>query len=151
MSVNQLAVNGKFNDEELAELQVELQQEHITVCRGFTKGIDAFEIVRMIFHNYDVLSFLRDGILFEILTQLFNKTLKWAKNKKPNAEIQIAFELNFGDDKPIVTVGLPFDQEKSRVELKKVITIDFIDSLRKGEIISIAWDKDKDEIKVIRF
>jgi hypothetical protein len=148
----ELLVNGKFNDGELKELESELHSYNVKVIRYFTKGIDIGEIVRAIFRDFDAISFFRDGILFELLIEVSHRTINWIKHKKPKAEIQILVELDFGEDKPRVTFGIPTDdREIFKKQLEIAINKDFLDSLKKGEIISLAWDEDKKEIKVIRF
>ena len=150
----ELLINGKFTDEELKETEVLFRELKVSVHRYSTKGIEAEEIVRAIFRDFDALTLIRDGIIFEIILLYTRKFLGWVRNKKPEAKIQITFNLSFGNDKPVVMISIPEQIEKDSkfiTQLKICLTEDFVDSLKKGEIVSVLWDEDNQEIKIIRF
>jgi len=150
----ELLINGKFTDEELKEIEVLFRELKVSVCRYSTKGIEIGEIVRAIFRDFNALTLIRDGIIFEIILSCTHKFLGWVRNKKPETKIQIIFNLSFGNDKPVVMISIPEQIEKDSkfiTQLKTCLTEDFVDSLKKGEIVLLLWDEDNQEIKIIHF
>jgi len=150
----ELLINGKFTDEELKEIEVLFRELKVSVRRYSTKGIEIGEIVRAIFRDFNALALIRDGIIFEIILSCTRKFLGWVRNKKLEAKIQITFNLSFGNDKPVVMISIPEQIEKDSkfiTQLKTCLTEDFVDSLKRGEIVSLLWDEDNQEIKIIHF
>jgi len=146
----ELLVNGKFTDDEIQELSKKLG---VKVGRYSTRSIDIQEIIRFIFRDFDAFILLRDGILFTTLSVLTKKAVRWIKNKKKNVEIQIGVELIFKNkDKNFsVNIGIPTkDNDLFQRQLENILTIEFIDTINKGEIVSMTWDSINKKIKIIR-
>ncbi len=151
----QLLIDGKFNTKELKELEGELKEWDIEVGRYFTRGIEAEEIVRLLLRDFDAYTFLRNGILFTLLANIARRAIEWVKTKKDSAKIQTGFELEFSrsDGQEVrITLGVPAENNKLFwQEIKTIITIEFVDGIRKGEIVSITWDDERQKIKIVRF
>ena len=82
------------------------------------------------------------------------KVFHWVIRKKPNTEVQIKFELSFGLNKPVVNLGFPkdyTDYDDFSQTIRIEITDEFATSLKKGEMISVFWDKKNRCLKIIRF
>ncbi len=82
------------------------------------------------------------------------KTWGWVRTKKSKAEIQISFKLKIGDDKPVINLSAPDDTNDLVAfsqDIEHLLTIEFISSLKKGEMISISWDNTNKKIKIVRF
>ncbi|OGF20572.1 hypothetical protein A2316_00470 [Candidatus Falkowbacteria bacterium RIFOXYB2_FULL_38_15] len=149
-----LLVNGNFTDEELEEIKTIFTEEEIGIERYIIKDIDFREITRIIFKDFSVVDFLRDLTLAEILVGFSKKVFHWVIRKKPNTEVQIKFELSFGLNKPVVNLGFPkdyTDYDDFSQTIRIEITDEFATSLKKGEMISVFWDKKNRCLKIIRF
>jgi hypothetical protein len=151
----QLLIDGKFNKKELKELEEKLKEWDIEVGRYFTRGIDAEEIVRLLLRDFDAYTFLRNGTLFTLLANIARRAIEWVKTKKNSVKIQTGFELEFSrsDGQEVrITLGVPV--ENNRLfwqEIKTIITIEFVNGIQKGEIVSITWDNERQKIKIVRF
>jgi hypothetical protein len=148
----QVLVSGSFTDEELKELQDILLEKDIEVSEYFVKSYETGEIVRVLFRNFDAYQFLRDGILFELLVFGFTSVVSWAKRKKPKAKISTGIELRFKSKTKEIpfNVGITPDNKDHWKELEKTLTLDFVDSVKQGEIVNIYWDTQKDKIKITK-
>ncbi|KUK99391.1 MAG: hypothetical protein XE08_0047 [Parcubacteria bacterium 32_520] len=150
----ELLINGKFTDQELNELKEEFREQNITVDRYFTKGIEAEEIIRVLLRDFDLYTFLRDGILFTSLASICKKTIEWIKNKKKDSNIQIEAQLGFKikDKEIVINLSIPFKNEENFwKELKNVLTIGFVMNVKEGEIVFITWDIENQKIRIFRF
>ncbi|MCL5125309.1 MAG: hypothetical protein M1511_12580 [Deltaproteobacteria bacterium] len=149
----ELLVNGKFTEEELAELQSLLQEKKVEVAPYFTKTFSEAELVRLLFRDLDAYQLLRDGLLFELIQWAVIRAYKWAKSKKPQAKINTSIELHFkdknGDVNPI-NVGFPPEEQEAWNQLKESVNVQFIESLDNQEIVNFYWDEKDKKLKVQR-
>jgi len=165
MPTNELLVTGKFSDEEFAKLAVKLKPYRIKVyrrteCHGVAfhstdamphvspPFVFAYEVIKICFYGFNGARFITNLLLSKILVLLFNKTIKWVKNKRPRAKIQTEFELNLGS-KPTITATVTFNSEDVKNDFKEIMVSEFIGSL-KDKSVSIVWDKANDEINISR-
>ena len=149
-----LLLNGKFTDEERGELAALFTAENVEVEEYFTKSVDVNEVVRVIFHNFDAGSFVRDFILGKMIESFSSKVLSWVHVKKQKAEIQIGFVLNVGENLPRINVSVPNNEgEMSKLarEMGILVTPEFIAELVAGETVAISWDKEKQSLRIVRF
>lgn len=152
--MTQVLLNGKFTDEERQEFVSLFIDDGFETGEYITKGIDPNEIVRIIFHDFNAISFIRDFILGKVLETTIARTWGWVHTKKPEAEIQISFQLKIGDDKPVLNLSAPDDTNDLVAfsqNIDRLVTVEFIGSLKKGEMISIGWDNTNKKIKIVRF
>src|SRR3989344_6979778 len=139
---SELLVSGDFTEAELKELGKILADKNIEVAKYFTKAFETEEIVRVLFRDFNAYQFLRDGILFELLMFGLTKSVSWIKKKKPKARISSGIELRFktsNKDVP-VNIGMPSNNKEFWPKLEKTLTVDFVDSLKEGEIVNVFWD-----------
>lgn len=149
---SELLVSGDFTEDELKELEKVLADKDIEVAKYFVKTFEAEEIVRILFRDFNAYQFLRDGILFELLMFAFTKGVSWIKGKKPKAKISTDIELRFKtNNKEVpVNIGVPSDNKKFWPQLEKTLTVDFVDSLKEGEIVNIYWDAKEDKVNITK-
>ena len=152
--MTQVLLNGKFTDEERQEFASLFIDDGFEAGEYITKGIDPTEVVRIIFHDFNAVSFIRDFLLGKVLEATIAKTWGWVHTKKPEAEIQISFQLKIDDDKPVINLSVPDDANDLAAfsqDIDHLLTIEFTGSLKKGEVISIGWDNANKKIKIVRF
>lgn len=144
-----LLINGDFEKEDLQEIEKELSRYQVKTGRFITAGIDMAEIVRLFF-EFAVES-AGSGIIGNAFYDVLKVVIKWVKNKKPKAEIQVTIGLDFGNEKPNIRIAVPIDNvELFKIQIEKTLTVEFIGSLKKGEAIQLTWDENNNGIKIFR-
>ena len=148
-----LLLNGNFSEQDRKQLTVILSADDIVVKEYLTKSIEPHEVARAVFHDFHALQFLRDLALGKIIDSLGSKVKEWVTKKKPQAEIQISFELNVGEMKPRIRLAFPAKTQNHQAftaAIDVLITEDFIASLKMGEIVSVAWNEEDATLKIMR-
>ncbi len=152
--MTQVLLNGKFTDKERQEFASLFTDDGFEIGEYFTKSFDIIEVVRIIFHDFSVISFVRDLALGTVIETTIGKTWSWVRSKKPKAEIQISFQLKIGEEQPVINLSVPEDTDDISAfsrDIDRVITVEFIGTLKKGEVISIGWDSANKKVKILRF
>jgi len=149
-----LFVDGNFKNKELKELKKILSKKDIIVIGYKTRAIEPVEIVRLIFRDFNMMSFLRNGILFRILIFLFTKAHTWIKKKRRKAQIQMGARIGFKQKSRTVFIHLGIPENNIKIffdRLKSVLTINFVNKIKEKEQVSMTWDERKQKIKIDRF
>lgn len=147
----ELLVAGKFTDKDLKELERALAPKNIPVYRYMIKGVDVGELVRLFFRDLNAYTWLRDGVLFELMLFGVKRAHDWVKGKRgEDANISTGFELIFETRKKgcAVNIGIPGDSKKFWAELEKTLTAKFIESIEDRKIVNIMWDTEDKKIKI---
>lgn len=155
----EILIDGKFSDEEIEQFSKELGQKDIVVKQFFTKTIDlsevVLEIVKIIFKDFDAISFLRDGLLWTSLSLLVGKTIGWIKSKKSNVKVQSRSELRFkvtSKKEVVVNISHPENPDRWFWEaIENSVTEKLLNKVETEEKISISWDDEHKKIKIIKF
>jgi hypothetical protein len=148
--MNELLLNGPVSDQEVAELNQDL--EGVEVLKYQTKGLSTSEVIQLVFHNLDIVTFTRDYLLATSLNAIIGQ-IKYAvsyfsrKNKKVkyvNLEVQIKnndkeFLLYLSSDSERIDTAISLTDNKMKV---------IIDSASNGETIQVKLDTNATDIEI---
>lgn len=147
-----LGVGGEFTKEELKELADKLSKKQVDIQQYQVNSIEADEVIRLAFFNFDAYTFLRDGVLFEVLWWTLSKAGQWVLSKKPKAKIMQKIDLRFKTKAGEISVnmGLPLDSQLARGEIEKTLTVEFLEGFKEGDAVNVYWDTEKNTVSVTK-
>lgn len=148
--MNELLLAGPVSDQELEELNQELGD--VQVLKYQTKGLPISEIVQLIFHNFNLITFTRDYLLATSLTTVI-KQIKHAvfylseRNKKVE---YVNLNVKIKSDNKEFTLYLSSDSE--RIDMAISLTEDkiklVVDSAPNGGVIHVNLEKNSTDIDI---
>lgn len=150
-----LVIGKQITDTDKKKLKKSIGEEELEIASSETKMLDegATELVKVIFRNFDAISFLRDGVLWALVDKSFSEARKFVKSKfGKNKEVTGSAMIGFKQDEDsTTTLNIGFSRELDDEFLKKLenkITEEFINEVESGATLYISWDKENRDIKV---
>ena len=156
MDINKkLLIQGKISDGEIESLKKELNQQDFEISKYTALAHGEHELLNLIFHDFNVISFTRDFFLSALLTSAWTKIneviklLSKSNKKVDGVSVKLDIKKSNGDMLFIHYSGTPDKFELLISQSDSTIDLKVIDSPDTAKNIYIALDSNNN-IKITK-